>query len=160
MGNPLMNEAPKLDEESKPQFGDLEYAFNEHFASGGIFTPRILGTLMGGAYCNRALLEVVQALLDADSNDRHGSSLRQVSAAEWGECTYSGVFERLTKDQRAPAVPLGLRRMWNKADVLDGSVSSSNSGRYVVCNPEGHEILRETDVLLVLASPEFVELAR
>merc|ERR1712176_1040705 len=54
----LRKEAPKGEEDSKPQFGDLEYAFNEHFASGGIFTPRILGTLMGGAYCNRALLEV------------------------------------------------------------------------------------------------------
>lgn len=165
----LTNEKSKGEADSKPQFGDLEYAFNEHFASGGIFTPRILGTLMGGAYCNRALLEVVQAflLLGVDGNDRHQSSLRQVSATEWGEHTYSDVFEKLTKDQSAPAVPLGLRRLWDEADELSafawdsgacfGNLASSSSGRYIVCNPEGHEVLRESDVVLVLASPEFVE---
>jgi hypothetical protein len=164
--------------DSKPQFGDLEYAFNEHFASGGIFTPRILGTLMGGAYCNRALLEVVQAFLllsadggDGRQSDGHQSSLRQVSAAEWGNHTYLDVFEKLTKDQSAPAVPLGLRRLWDGADEADelpawdsgscfGSVAPSSSGRYIVCNPEGHEVLRGSDVVLVLASAEFVERTR
>lgn len=155
-------------EDCKPQFGDLEYAFNAHFASGGIFTPRILGTLMGGAYCNRALLEVVQAflLLSADGSDPPESSLHQVSAAAWADRAYSDVFERLTRDPLAPAVPVGLRRLWSsEVDVCpsrDNAVGfgGSAAGRYVACNPKGHEVVWGSDVLLVLASPEFVERAQ
>mmetsp|Transcript_109091 Transcript_109091/g.292833 ORF Transcript_109091/g.292833 Transcript_109091/m.292833 type:complete len:244 (-) Transcript_109091:100-831(-) len=172
--------------DAKPDFGDLEYAFNEHFASGGIFTPRALGTLMGATYCNPAVLEVVQAFLQLDGTGgaAPASSMHQVLASRWANQTYAKVFERLARDAGAPAIPLGLRRLFNEASrmghgetvalgeglpterrsLLIGASEGLGSdeklhaptARYIVTCPEGSELVRPSDVLFVLASPEFV----
>lgn len=185
--------------DAKPDFGDLEYAFNEHFASGGIFTPRALGTLMGATYCNPAVLEVVQAFLLLDGGGgaapARSSTMCQVSARRWANMTYAKAFEKLAGDAGAPAIPLGLHRLFEdnsgagrgygetvalgetvpterrslllsdgevQLDMLDADPTTrvyAPSARYIVTNPEGAEMVRSSDVLLVLGSPEFVSRA-
>lgn len=131
------------------QNADVEYCLDPRFASGQVFAPNMLGTLVACEYRMPGMIEMIQMLATPPSAS--GNFVWQVRLKEehYGS-TYGEVFAELVGDPKEPALPLGLLRRFPE--------SSCGMG-YVWTNPGKDTPLQETDLLFVVANPRFGKMA-
>merc|ERR1712151_85083 len=122
------------------------------YASGQIFTPQVLGSLLAHAFYTPGIVEVMQALITPDAEDANCNVPWQVHLSpEYHGLTYGELVPALTQDWATPLLPFGIYRSFE-------TEGNGNKG-YVWTNPpEDTELLR-TDMLYVLADQRFGKLA-
>lgn len=117
------------------------------YASGKIFTPLVLASLMASAFRLPGVVEVMQALIMPDHDeDGEGIVPWQIRPRkEYVGITYRELLESLVEDPMHPVLPLGIFR-------VDGSWQGQG---YVWTNPDGDTEILATDLIYVLGSHMF-----
>jgi len=141
----LNTEAPYV-----PTFGGT-LCGNSKFVSGQVFSPVAMGSMLANACYTPGIMEVVQALVAP--NEDGDVFIWQIHACpdtmvgrSFAKCWLDLLHNNL---EDTPALALGLYRFMRDEQGMEDLDHPSG---YVVLNPDHEDIVRETDLIYVLAS--------
>jgi len=135
-------------EEDIPDNEDMPLC-GPRFASGGIFTPRPMASMLARAFYTPGTMEVILGMGAPEDSERGAFPWQIRLPTESHTMVYRDLFCKLVQDLHHFALPIGIFRQFE-----DGTGQKSDGG-YVWTNPHPSTELKGSDTIYVLGPKEF-----